>query len=218
MEIAHKLNFHNIPVFHINYGCGGYLAAMHSIFDYLQLHKNTTVLLCLTDWPSSMVNKYETVVLFSDAVHVSLWSNDVKYKGLEVRNVLYENVLDNPYSLNVTNGMWSMDGGAVSEFVQKVPDLISKEMKIKLENYFIIPHQPNPKLLQTLEDKYKVPFYKEDAEKFGNTTCSAMMIALQRIITKDLLKKPIMLMGFGDTESYGAVILESPKEKPVLAN
>ncbi len=216
MEVAHRLGFRHVPVFHTNYGCGGYLAAIQSIHEHLQLHENSTVLLVLTDWPSSMVDKYETAVLFSDAVHVSVWSNNPKYKGLAIESVFYENTLENPYALNVQGGMWNMDGGAIAKFVKTVPDLVSKKMGIDLKNYKIVPHQPNPKLLETLEKQYEVPFYKEDAKNFGNTTCSAMMIALQNILSENSTNEPILLMGFGDTESYGGITIKSGQEMPLL--
>jgi 3-oxoacyl-[acyl-carrier-protein] synthase III len=217
MEVAHRLGFRHIPVFHTNYGCGGYLAVMQSIHEYLQLHENATVLLVLTDWPSSMVDRYETAVLFSDAVHVSVWSNKAEYQGLVVEKIFYENTLENPYALNVKSGMWNMDGGAIARFVETVPGIVAEKMQVDLNDYVVIPHQPNPKLLETLEKRYGIPFYKKDAEQFGNTTCSAMMIAFQNVLLDGNPTTPILLMGFGDTESYGGIIVKVNEEVPVAA-
>ncbi len=216
MEIASRLRFKNIPVFHINYGCGGYLGAIESLYNYLSLHKNSTVLLVLTDWPSKMVNTYDTAVLFSDAVHVSVWSNSPKYKGIEIEKVFFENSLENPYALNVKNNMWSMDGKAIVNFVRSVPKIISTKMNINLTDYEIVSHQPNAKLLTTLEHDYHIPFYKKDVENFGNTTCAAMMIAFQNYLKGGKFQKPLLLMGFGDTESYGAVITKKAKDLPIM--
>ncbi len=211
MESAQLARLRHVPVYHINYGCGGYLGAVDMIKRYLETTPDADVLLVLTDWPSSMVNEYSTAVLFSDAVHVSLWSNKESRAGLLLGTVYYENILENPYALNVQKGFWHMDGSSISAFVRRVPGLVAEKLEISLSDFHIVPHQPNAKLLETLEKDSAVPFYRKDAEDFGNTTCSAMFIALENFLKNNTVTKPILLLGFGDTESYGGIVLRNTR-------
>lgn len=215
-SVTHRIVFgagmRSIPVYHINYGCGGYLGAIDCLVNYLKTHEHSDALLVLADHPSTMVNNYQTEVLFSDAVHVSLWSNREDREGIEVNSVFFSTLLENPFALNVELGFWGMEGKKIVEFVKKVPGLVAQKMDINLNDFFIIPHQPNAKLLETLENEYGVPFYKKDAELFGNTTCSAMMIALENVLKEGSVQDKILLIGFGDTESYGGITLGTKSE------
>jgi len=147
--------------------------------------------------------------LFSDAVCISLWTNSKSFsKYPKVENVFYSNLLETPESLMVEKGYWGMDGGDVSRFVLKVPELIQRKLEIDFSEYIIIPHQANPKLLQSVEEKYGITMYKDDAMNFGNTTCSALFIALANNLKNNSESKDYLCVAFGDTESYGTFILK----------
>lgn len=208
-QIISEVGIKNIGVHHTNYGCGGYLAGFQDLRNFLETTKEPAyALFVLSDYPSKMVRDYNTAVLFSDAVCVSLWSNTYVGAQAQVGKVFFSNFLDNPLALNVQDGYWEMDGSLVSRFVEKVPAEVEKRLGVSLNDFFVIPHQANPALLATLEEKYGVDFYKADAVEFGNTTCSALFIAIARNLSK-LPDKDFLCIGFGDTESYGAFVLKS---------
>lgn len=202
-QVVINAGLKNIGVHHVNYGCGGYLAGLQDLNNYLSSTKEETfALFILSDHPSKMVNTYNTEVLFSDSVCVSLWTNSERFKGKpRLQDVFFSNLLESPYSLTVQDGHWGMNGGDVSDFVLKVPQLIMDKFKINLENYSIITHQANPKLLESIEKKYNLTLYKDDAINFGNTTVCALFIALANNLNNN---KNFLCIGFGDTESYGA--------------
>lgn len=209
-QVAIKLGMKDVGVHHTNYGCGGYLAAFQDMLNYFKTtEKETYILFILSDHPSKMVKDYNTEALFSDAVCVSLWTNSEKFSTApKVEQVFYSNLLENPDSIILKDGYLGMDGGDVSRFVLKLPEKISKELNINFSDYTIIPHQANPKLLETLEKQYGIQVYKQDAINFGNTTCSAMFIALENNLKNNSDKKDFLCMAFGDTESYGAFIVK----------
>lgn len=213
-QFAQRLTKHKM-VAHINYGCGGYFAAIELMYNWLMAQKEgTRALFVLTDWPSLMVNNYQTEALFSDAFHVSIWSNTDNDPGYVVSDPFSAMADGNIMSLNVTDGMWQMDGSAISKFVKEVPKMITGRMGITLSDYNIVPHQPNVRLLETLEKEYGVPFYSKVVELYGNPTCSGTMIALEQFLKLSTLKpdqasKPTLAMGFGDSLSYGAMVVRS---------
>lgn len=196
-------------VSHINYGCGGYFSAIELMYFWLMgQEEGTRAILVLMDWPSSMVHNYQTEVLFSDALHVSIWSNTNSDPGIVIERPFSAMAEGDIMGLFVKNGFWEMDGSSVSTFVRRVPELVMEKMDIRsLEPYDIVPHQPNVRLLETLEKDYGVPFYKEVVRKHGNPTCSGTMIALEHFMDTHEGGKSILAMGFGDSLSYGAMIV-----------
>lgn len=190
------------------YGCGGFFAAIQHLHLWLRDQEvGTRAILVLTDWPTSMVKEYKTGILFSDALHVSIWSNDPNDKGLAVEQPWLAMAAGDISSLCVVDGCWEMDGSAISKFALDVPRMIAEGMKIDLGDFDIVPHQPNPKLLESFEALYKMPFYDRVVRQHGNPTCSGVMIALEYFLQESQSTRPILAMGFGDSLSYGAMIV-----------
>lgn len=207
-RFAHKGGIKDKLVVPSGYGCGGFICAIQHLHLWLQSQpEGTRALLVLTDWPTSMVNEYKTGILFSDALHVSIWSNDPRDKGLIVEQPWLAMAEGDIGSLCVVDGCWEMDGSAISKFALDVPRMVADKMQISLADFDIVPHQPNPKLLESFEQKYGVPFYSRVVREHGNPTCSGVMIAIEHFLEETSSKKPILAIGFGDSLSYGAMIL-----------
>lgn len=194
---------------HVNYGCGGYFSGIEDMVCWLKCQPvGTHALLVLQDWISKTNGEYNTGVLFSDAVSVSLWSNDPNRKGLVVKEIFNAVAPGDIHALGMKEGQWHMDGSKVAAFAQEVPQLVAERMNIRLQDFDLVTHQPSKKLLDTLEEIYQVPFYKDIAEEYGNATCSSAMIALSEYWLLHITKKPILSIAFGDSLSYGAMIFE----------
>lgn len=208
-QVAIRCGFKNVGIHHVNYGCGGYLAGLQDIYNYLKVEEDSYILFLLSDYPSKMVKSYNTEALFSDSVCVSLWTNSSKYiSSPKVEGVFYSNLLSSPESLTVRDGYWEMNGGEVSKFVLEVPALVQEKLRIIFSGYVVIPHQANPNLIYTIEKKYNIKMYKDDGIEFGNTTVCALFIAIANNLKKDKTKD-YLCMAFGDTESYGAFIIRN---------
>lgn len=185
------------------YGCGGSAIGVNSMYKWLKGQPDNTYAVYVTqDWSTKMVKQRNVEALFSDAVSVSLWTNG--WGGVaEVVGIFSEDTNISEESLGIVNGFWEMDGKEVSRQASEVPALVAERLHLDLRDYIIVPHQPNAKLLETVEKIYGIELYKEVARKYGNPTCSGALIALeellngQREINKDVLVIPFGAGGVG---------------------
>lgn len=209
-RIVQKAGFENVAIRSTNYGCAGYLAAFQDMCDFInRAEEEVFCIFVLSDHISKMCNTYNTAVLFSDAVCVSIWTNSKKYENNpKVDTVYYNNLVEHTNAVNLKNNFWFMNGGEISKMVKKIPAIIQEKMKIDFTKYTIIPHQANPKLLETVENLYNIKLYKEDCASFGNTSVPALFIAIANNLKKDKQSKNFLCLDFGDTGSYGAFVIQ----------
>jgi len=198
------------------WGCGGPAVGVDSMNSWLQNQPLGTYALYVTqDWSTKMVEDRNVEALFSDAVSVSLWTNNSD--GMfEIKKIFSDSSTISDEALGIIDGFWKMDGGEVSAQASLVPDLASKKLNINLRDYDIVPHQPNAKLLETMEKIYGVPFHKEIAEMYGNPTCSGVFIALEKVLEDRSggiglnIDKDILVIPFG-AGGVGGFILSDKK-------
>lgn len=208
-QFAFAAGMQNRLVVPSGYGCGGFLAAVQHMHLWLQNQRaGARAFLVLTDAPTSMVNEYRTGILFSDALHVSIWSNDPNDEGFVVEEPVLAMAEGDPRSLCLVDGCWHMDGSAIAKFALSVPKRVFEWMSIQdVGRFDMVPHQPNAKLLESFESRYNTPFYSKVVRQHGNPTCSGMMIALEYFMEENQSTRPILAIGFGDSLSYGAMIV-----------
>ena len=181
------------------------------MYDWFQDQPAGTYAVYVTqDCPREMVEDWNTEALFSDAVSVSLWTNGSD--GIaEIVDVFASDSNIDDTTLGIDEeGVWRMHGKGVVEDASDVPAMVARQLGIDLRDYTIAPHQPNAKLLETLEEMYKVDFYKNVAKEHGNPTCSGAFIALEKVLAKEgkdnSPMKDILVMPFG-AGGYGGFIL-----------
>ncbi len=195
------------------FGCGGSAIGVDSMCVWLKEQPEGTYALYVTqDWPTKMVEDRNVEALFSDAVSVSLWTNG-REGLLEISDVFSaeSNIPDD--HLGIVGGFWKMDGKEVSQQAMAVPALVAEKLGIDLKDYEIVPHQPNAKLLETLEQMYDIDLHKAVAKEHGNPTCSGAFIALERALNDRKTgvantEKDILVMPFG-AGGVGAFILKN---------
>lgn len=205
LSLTHKfvnmLGLQNIEINDCGYGCGGTAIGMKKMKEWFQdKEKNTYVVYVTQDWSTKMVRDRNVKVLFSDAVSVSLWSNSEDDLALyKMGDVFAIDSTISEDSLGIIDGVWKMDGKDVVKQALEVPGLVAQNLGIDLADYDIVPHQPNAKLLEAMENKYKIKLHKEIFIEHGNPTCSGAFIALQNRIEnrKDNDKRDILVMPFG---------------------
>jgi 3-oxoacyl-[acyl-carrier-protein] synthase III len=186
------------------FACGGTAIGVESMCTWLQKQTIGTYAVYVTqDWPTKMVQDRNVEALFSDAVSVSLWTNSPTEGVMEVIDIFSANSTISDESLGIVGGFWKMNGKEVSEAASKVPALVAEKLGINLQEYDIVPHQPNPKLLETIEKIYDVQMHKQVAVEHGNPTCSGAFIALEKAMedrSKGIgtnLQKDILVLPFG---------------------
>lgn len=185
------------------FGCGGAAIGVDSMCRWFQDQPEGTYAIYVTqDWPTKMVEDRNVEALFSDAVSVSLWTNGPD--GLmEVTDTFSIESTIADQHLRIDGGVWKMEGKGVAESASQVPALVAEKLGIDLQDYDIVPHQPNAKLLETIEGIYDIELHKRVAREHGNPTCSGAFIALQYAL-EDRKKgigtnvdKDILVMPFG---------------------
>jgi 3-oxoacyl-[acyl-carrier-protein] synthase III len=197
-KFAHIVGLKDIDIIDCSYGCGGTAIGIKEMKDWFANKPKGTYALYITqDWSTKMIEDRNVKALFSDAVCVSVWSNNDK--GLCLLGDVFAIQSNIPEeSLGIVDGVWRMKGRDVVEQALQVPDIVSQKLNIKLSDYDLIPHQPNAKLLETIEKKYNISLYKDIAVKHGNPTCSGALIALaDRIKSSEYSNKKILVMPFG---------------------
>jgi len=208
----------SVKVSNEGFGCGGAAVGIDSMCKWLQNQPEGTYAIYVTqDWPTKMVRTRNVEALFSDAVSVSLWMNG---NGgiMEVTDVFSVESTIADRALGIVGGYWEMNGKEVSESASAVPKLVAEKLGIDLRDYDIVPHQPNAKLLETIEKIYNVELYKEVARKHGNPTCSGAFIALEKVLEGRIgkaspdLEKDILVMPFG-AGGVGGFILRKRDKK-----
>lgn len=183
-----------------SFGCGGPIVGINSMKKWFGNQLGETYAIYVTqDWSTKMVQHRNVEALFSDAVSVSIWSNT--HEGMfELGEVFATKSTITDQGLGIIDGYWQMDGKEVSEEAIKVPGLVAERLGISLQDYDIVPHQPNAKLLETIENVYKIDMYKKVSIEHGNPTCSGSFIALEERLKerdKDDGDKDILVMPFG---------------------
>ena len=207
----------DIKVCDESWGCGGSAVGVDSMNSWLQNQPVGTYAVYVTqDWPTKMVKTRNVEALFSDAASVSLWTNS-SGGVMEITDIFSANSTIDDEALGIVGGFWEMDGKEVSESASAVPALVAERLGIDLKDYDIVPHQPNAKLLETMEGIYDVHLHKKVAQEHGNPTCSGAFIALEKVL-EDRSKgvgpnvdKDILVMPFG-AGGVGGFILRNKKQ------
>ncbi len=184
-----------------SFGCGGAIIGMQSMKEWFKNQPDNTYAVYVTqDWSTKMVRHRNVEALFSDAVSVSIWSNTPE-GIMEVGDIFAAESTISDEDLGIIGGYWQMDGKEVSEQASKVPALVAEKLGISLHDYDIVPHQPNPNLIKTIENLYNIQMYKQVAIEHGNPTCSGSFIALEKRLKEREIEadtnKDILVMPFG---------------------
>ncbi len=111
-----------------------------------------------------------------------------------------------------------MDGRAIFDFaVKTIPkslQILSEKSNIPIEEIkYIIPHQANSRIFDTIARKMKIDISKFylNIDRFGNTSAGTIPIALSEMVEKDLItigsNEKIALTGFGGGLTWGSMLI-----------
>ena len=110
-----------------------------------------------------------------------------------------------------------MDGKVIFNFATKqVPKSIQKlieENNINIDEIkYIVPHQANARIVETISKKLHIPmekFYLNISE-YANTSAASIPLALNEMFDKNLLKEgdKIIISGFGGGLTWGSMYIE----------
>jgi 3-oxoacyl-[acyl-carrier-protein] synthase III len=218
--VANRLKFENLAAFDINAACSGLVYAMAIASSMMQSGGFKYGLLTASEKMSAFTDYTDraSCILFGDGAAAILLASE----GYEHEIVATELGCDPSGSDSVTMGardgahfFWQ-DGHQVYMFAQntmiRMIDLLKKKAGLTDDDeFYVIPHQANLRIAQTVSEKTGIPMdrFVMNIERFGNTSSASIGLALEEAWRTDRFKKGdyVLLIGFGGGLSWaGAVI------------
>jgi len=230
-QVAVRLGLKNVIADHIGLGCCGGLQALRNARNQLLAdNKISYYLVVIADQTSRILDKekFATSILFSEGCSVVLVTNNVTnhydvfgIKTIHTKSLLTDQAsvesirLKNPYACPGTSPMIEMDGSAIYKFGTTILPHIFEcagvtDTEFKEANMYLVPHQPNLRMLQSLIKNYNLKeesIYIDGIKTIGNTSGPAVFFGLHDALSNGLLKNKVVLGAFGAELQVGGALL-----------
>ena len=198
-------------------GCSGFVNAMDIARNYIAIEKVNKALVVGVDILSNFTDKTDlsTSIILADgagAVLLEKTEIDKKYESVIKSEGQKGSLLVSKSNENI-----KMDGKeiykyAVTETVKSIKNLLKISNTDINEIKYIVPHQSNIKIMNSIASRLKVDVSKMyiNIENIGNTFCASIPIAIDEMFKKNLLKEgdKIILLGYGGGLNTGSILLE----------
>lgn len=198
-------------------GCSGFVNAMDIARNYIAIEKVNKALVVGVDILSNFTDKTDlsTSIILADgagAVLLEKTEIDKKYESVIKSEGQKGSLLVSKSNENI-----KMDGKeiykyAVTETVKNIRNLLKVTNTDINEIKYIVPHQSNIKIMNSIASRLKVDVSKMyiNIENIGNTFCASIPIAIDEMFEKNLLKEgdKIILLGYGGGLNTGSILLE----------
>ncbi len=234
-SIQAKLGAHNAVAFDLTAACSGFLFALITASQFLKGGSFKRAVVVGADQLSSFVdwNDRRSCILFGDgagALAIEATNGYDNFIGFDMRtdgergsflNLPSKNnkdsIIDN---INFLTGGFSpikMNGQEVYKFaVREVPiildDLFRKTNYSSDQVDWLVLHQANQRILDSVGDRLKIPREKilSNLEKYGNTSAATIPLMIDEAIRNKRIKQNdiIATSGFGAGLSWGAALIK----------
>ena len=198
-------------------GCSGFINAIDIARNYIAVEKVNKALVVGVDILSKLTDKSDlsTSIILSDGAGTVLLEKteiDKQYESIITSEGQKGNLLVIESNENI-----KMDGKeiykyAVTETVKNIKNLLKASNTDIDEIKYIVPHQSNIKIMNSIASRLKVDISKMyiNIENVGNTFCASIPIAIDEMFEKNLLKEgdTIILLGYGGGLNTGSILLE----------
>lgn len=215
-RIQKKFNINKCMCMDILAGCSGYINAIDIAKKYIETDEIKYALIIGVEKLSKYMDKEDvnTAILLGDGAGATLIGkaeNKIYAKNIESIGQ------DGDILTCKENEKIYMDGKKIYKFAtarvaQNINELLKKENLDISEIKYIVPHQSNLRILTSLAEKVDA---KEEQmyiniTNIGNTFNASIPIALNEIMTKQLLKEndKIVLAGYGGGLNLGSILIE----------
>jgi 3-oxoacyl-[acyl-carrier-protein] synthase-3 len=231
----------DLSVDQVGIGCCGALQALRSAYNQLTVEaldgvSKSYALVVVGDQTSRILDKQrrQTGTLFGEGASVALLTNDPDARtGYEVVRVatrsrlgdsLYSLRLRNPYAEREPGPLprLEMEGRRVFEFgAHAMREFLSMLGLARLpDDCFVVPHQPNLRMLEALADDSGLPadrIYMEGIRTIGNTSGPAALLGLEDALRSGAARATdgVLLGAFGAEMQAGAALL-APRDPLAL--
>ena len=215
--VQKELQIENCMCLDILAGCSGYINAFDIARNYIAIGKVKTAMIIGVDILSKYVNEEDigTAIILSDGAGATVIQEEDIEKKYE-SNIKSDGKNSEILTCLATSKIY-MDGKAVYKYaVTETVKNINELLEIAGENLdsikYIIPHQSNLRILNSITAKLNIPEEKmfKDIQYVGNTFCASIPIALNEMFEKNMLQDgdKIILLGYGGGLNTGSILLE----------
>ena len=219
--IQKELGIKTCIAFDILAGCSGFINAIDVAKKYIEGNTAKKALVVGIEQLSKYVDKNDigTSIILSDgagAILIEGTAEEKKYCSkiettIDEKEILKTYVKDGILKLE-------MDGKevykyAVTETVKNLEELLQKSNET-LENIkYIVPHQSNLKIIKSIANRLGTDIINKmyiNIDKFGNTFCASIPIALDEMMRKKIIKPgdKIILLGYGGALNTASILIE----------
>jgi 3-oxoacyl-[acyl-carrier-protein] synthase-3 len=217
-DLQLRLGLENAFCFDIGAACSGFIYALDIAALYLRTGGVTHALVVCAEKLSAITDYTDrrTCVLFGDGAGAVVLSAADKPGGLLASYLAARG--DGGAALHCApGGCIQMEGQEVYKFaVRAMPEAIEKTLAKAGRNVteldFIIPHQANIRIIQSVMHRYGLPPDKVaiTIDRYGNTSSASIPIALDELAREGRLRPGALLLmtGFGAGLTYGATLFE----------
>lgn len=217
-QLCNNLGIKNAFAVDINAACSGFLYALESAHYRIQQLPQQRILVIGVDMMSSVVDWSDrsTAVLFGDGAGVVLLEGLKASSGLidiQCKSAAYgAEKLKIPASHNAKITMQGRDvfRFAVSHLVQSAQELIAKNALTINDINWVIPHQANLRILQSVAERLQLPKNQiiQTVQNHANTSAASIPLALRYALDKQKIKSGdlILLQAFGAGYTWGAAL------------
>ena len=217
-KIQEHFNIENCMCIDVLAGCAGFVNALDIAQCYLETDKAKMPLVVGVDLLSKCIDQKDvsTSILLSDGAGAvilqkteenRLYSSNITSHGQNGKILTYN-----------ANEKLQMDGKevykyAVTETVKNVKELLKKN-QINIDDIkYIIPHQSNLKIIKSIANRLGTDIINKmyiNIDKFGNTFCASIPIALDEMMRKKIIKPgdKIILLGYGGALNTASILIE----------
>ena len=216
-KIQKYFNIKNCMCIDILAGCAGFINAFDIAKMYIDTDKINTALVVGVEKLSNFIDKTDinTEILLSDGAGAivvkksqepKLYYSYIESKGQKGDILTYTD-----------NNKIYMNGKEIYKYaVTDTVKNINKLLEISNINIdelsYIIPHQSNKRILESIAKKINIKKEKMyfNVDKYGNTFCASIPIAIDDMIKLNKLKEKdkVILIGYGGGLNTGSILLE----------
>jgi len=224
--------------FDVMAACGGFVYGLQMGAAMIESKQYKNVLVCAADKMTSIIDPMDkkTRLIFGDGAGVVLLEYTEKPAeveligsvcGLDSTDLMSVSALDggsqnpltqqtlldgNQFMKFTTRGIFS---GGVQLFKRVILEIMEKHNLTFDDIDYIVPHQANKRMLESLADALSLPISKFiiNIENVGNTNAASIPIALSEAVISKQIKPGmrVLLTGVGAGFTYGASIVEFKK-------
>lgn len=215
-EIQKKFNIENCICMDILAGCSGYINGIDIARKYIELNEIEYALVIGVEKLSKYIDKNDinTAILLGDGAGATLIG---KAENRRYAQYIESIGQEGDILTSKENSKIYMDGKKIYKFgtarvAQNVDKLLEKEKLNISDIKYIVPHQSNLRILNSMRGKIGATQEQMyiNITNIGNTFNASIPIALNEIVRKSLLEKQdkIILVGYGGGLNLGSILIE----------